>query len=366
MRSFPGRAIPPETMAAFSEFSVDGDDREEMDGGFETDHGAARYRAVRLTTGSDVGAFFVTILPVGGRREITELQTYGVLVTLGVVLLAGISAWFLSGRVLAPVRNLTRTARSISREDRSGRLPVTGTSETVEMAETFNAMLDRLEGVYQSQLEFLRGAGHELRTPLTVAMGHLELVGDDEEQREATIAIVTDELGRMGRIVDDLQSLAESTHPDFVIRRELDLEPLAHDLLLKASALGDRRWQLDEAAEGTIVADRDRLVEAALNLADNAVKNSEPDDTIAIGVGLRGEEVHIWVRDTGVGISLAEQQRIFERFMRGDAAGRRYRGAGLGLAVVATIAEAHGGRVDLDSEPGAGSIFTIVIPQGGS
>jgi signal transduction histidine kinase len=102
-----------------------------------------------------------------------------------------------------------------------------------------------------------------------------------------------------------------------------------------------------------------------LNLAHNAVNHTEPDDTIALGTELSPSELRVWVRDTGTGVSLFDQTRIFDRFTRGRTARRRYRGSGLGLAIVKAIAEAHGGRVELDSLPGQGSTFTIVIPAPG-
>jgi signal transduction histidine kinase len=223
-------------------------------------------------------------------------------------------------------------------------------------------MLDRLEAVYASQLEFLRAAGHELRTPLTVATGHLEVMGDVDEEQEATVRLVLDELGRMTRMVEDLHSLAEAEHPDYLAPRPIDMRELAHELIVKTRALGERDWQLDASANGILVADRDRVLQAVLNLADNAVKNTDAGATIGIGVMTRGEEIHIWVRDTGVGIEPSELERIFHRFVRGREAGRRYRGAGLGLAIVETVAEAHGGRVHVESEHGVGSRFTIVLP----
>jgi signal transduction histidine kinase len=361
LRSFPGRQIPSEALASFAAFAASRDEADEIDGGFDTPDGQARYRAVRFTIGGQSGAFVVAILPAAERREIGNLQTYGGAITFAVVLLAALCAWFLAGRVLAPVRKLTETARTISDAGATRRISVTGSGEAAEMAATFNSMLDRLEAAYRSQLDFLRAAGHELRTPLTVATGHLE-VPPDEGEREATTALILDELSRMGRIIDDLQCLAEAVRPDFLQPGELDLTQLAHDLVGKASALGDRSWQLDETASGTMFADRHRITEAVLNLADNAVKSTQAGDTIGIGVARRGSEVHIWVRDTGVGLDPEEFDRVFERFVRGNDAARRYRGAGLGLAIVKTIAEAHGGSVRVDSELGVGAQFTIVLP----
>jgi two-component system OmpR family sensor kinase len=366
LRAFPGapeKKIPEDAIATFAAFSARGGaPGEQLSGKFTTSAGEASYRAVRVTVGEQTGAFVVAILPQGEQRSIRELQTYGALVTFGAAVLAAALAWFLVGRVTAPVQQLTETARSISGGDLSRRIQVRGTSEAAEMAETFNDMLDRLEAVYRSQLEFLRAAGHELRTPLTVATGHLEVMGKVDEEQQATVTLVLDELGRMTRMVEDLHSLAEAEHPDYLAPQPIDMRELAHELIVKASALGERDWQLDAADSGLLVADRDRILQAVLNLADNAVKNTDPGATIAIGVTARGQEVNIWVRDTGVGIEASELDRIFHRFVRGRDAGRRYRGAGLGLAIVETVAEAHGGRVSVESEPGVGSRFAIVLP----
>lgn len=366
LERFPGRAIPPSELDDFAALSSATSGPQILDGTFDTVEGQARFRAARLALGDERGVFVVVVLPRAAVGEIRELQTYGAAVTAGVVLLAAVAAYFLAGLVLAPVRALTGIARSVSEVDRSGRIPARGTRETIAMADSFNAMLDRLELAHRSQLDFLRAAGHELRTPLTVAMGHLGLMHHDSAERQAeTTALVLDELARMGRIVDDLQSLAESDHPTYVIRRPFELGPLAADLLAKASALGSRVWELDATAEGTVEADRDRLVEAMLNLADNAVKNSDPGDTIGIGVSRTGTELLLWVRDTGSGIHDDDKALLFQRFSRGRSATRRYRGIGLGLAVVLTIVEAHSGRVEVESRHGTGSRFTLKLPIGG-
>jgi signal transduction histidine kinase len=362
LRSFPGREIPAGALASWAEFST-GDGPDEITGTFDAARGEADFHAVRFSLGGERGAFVVTILPEAERRGIEEMQTYGAGVMLAVVMAAAVCAWFLAGRVLAPVRDLTETARSISEADRTARIRVSGAGEAAEMASTFNAMLDRLDAAYQSQIDFVRAAGHELRTPLTVATGHLELLGDDEDERRDVVPIVLDELSRMGRMVDDLQSLVEAAGPDFLQLESLDADLLAHELVAKATALGDRSWRVDHASSGTFLADKHRLTEAVLNLADNAVNHTQPGGVIGIGVELTAGEVRVWVRDTGVGVPAHEAERIFERFARGRGATRRYRGAGLGLAIVQSIAEAHGGRVMLASEPGDGARFTIEIPR---
>jgi two-component system, OmpR family, sensor kinase len=217
--------------------------------------------------------------------------------------------------------------------------------------------------VFRSHRAFVQDASHELRDPLTICRGHLELLGGDPEDQRKTISLVLDELDRMGRIVDDLQLLAEAEQPDFLRPEDVDLGTFAHELVAKASALGPRRWRLDEIADGTLVADRHRLTEAVMNLAHNAVQHTGPDDSIAIGTSLDEHEGRLWVRDTGSGIQVSDQARIFDRFTRGRDAYRRYRGGGLGLAIVRAIAEAHSGRVEVQSDLGIGSTFTIVLPH---
>jgi two-component system, OmpR family, sensor kinase len=361
---FPLDRLPSETLADWERrASSEPGEAEGATGRFGTTRGEAHFRLERIRFRGDIGAFVVTILPAEERSEIGELQTYGFAAGLGILLIASAIAWFIAGRVLAPVRQLTDTARSISQSDLTHRIEARGTSEAAEMARSFNAMLDRIEAVLRTQRQFVHSVGHELRDPLTICRGHLELLGQNPEERQVTVAIVMDELDRMGRIVDDLQVLAEAEHPDFLRPEWMDMQLFAHELVAKASALDSRLWTLDEAPEGTFFADRQRLTEALMNLAHNAVQHTDSEDTIALGTSLTEEEARLWVRDTGAGIPVADQERIFERLTRGTGAHRRYRGGGLGLAIVRAIAEAHGGRVELESRLGQGSKFTIVLPR---
>jgi two-component system, OmpR family, sensor kinase len=361
---FPLDRLPSEALAEWERRASPAPaEADSATGRYDTAQGEAHFRVERVNFGGQVGAFVVTILPTSERDEIAELQTYGVAAGLGILLIASAIAWFIAGRVLAPVRLLTETARSISQSDLTQRIAVRGTGEAAEMARSFNAMLDRLETVFRTQREFVQRIGHELRDPLTICRGHLELLGHDPEERQVTVPIVMDELDRMGRIVDDLQVLAEAEHPDFLQREWIDARLFAHELVAKASALDSRRWTLDLAPDGMFFGDRQRLTEALMNLAHNAVQHTEPDDTVAIGTSLTEEEARLWVRDSGSGVPVADQERIFNRFTRGTGAHRRYRGGGLGLAIVKAIAGAHGGRVELESRLGQGSTFTIVVPQ---
>jgi signal transduction histidine kinase len=363
LSQFPVDRLPSEELADWeSRSSRTPGDPQRAIGNFDTSLGTAYFRARRVRLGDSTGALIVTILPAAELEDINDLQTYGAAATVAILLLASALAWLIAGRVLAPVRLLTETAHSISESDLTQRIEERGSGEAAEMARSFNAMLDRLESVFQSQREFVQDASHELRDPLTICRGHLELLGDDPEERRATTALVMDELDRIGRIVDDLQLLAEAEHPDFLRREWVELELLTQELLAKATALAPRRWGLDGIGSRMILADRQRLTEAVMNLAHNAVQHTVSHDSIAIGTSVVGSDVHVWVRDTGSGISSEDQLVIFERFKRGSDAHRRYRGGGLGLAIVKTVAEAHGGRVELDSRLGEGTKVTMVIP----
>ena len=211
--------------------------------------------------------------------------------------------------------------------------------------------------------QFVHEAMHALRDPLTICRVHLELVGNDPKDQRRAIALVMDELDRIARMINDLELLAEAESPDFLRPEMIDLTLFAHELVAKASALAPRHWVLD-TADGTLQADRQRLTEAVMNLAHNAVQHTHPGGAVAVGLSLDEDEVRISVQDDGVGIALSDQARIFERFTRGKNAQRRYRTNGLGLAVVKAIADAHGGRLELESRAGEGSTFTIVVPRG--
>lgn len=215
----------------------------------------------------------------------------------------------------------------------------------------------------RAQRAFVQEASDALRDPLTICRGHLELLDEDPETQQRTICLVLDELDRMGKMVSNLELLGEAEQPGFVQLEPIDLELFAHEVLAQAGALAPRRWTLDHAAEGTVHADRLRLTEAVMNLADNAVQHTQEAETIAIGTSLSDDEARVWVRDTGIGIAASDQRRIFDRVRRGPEARLRYRGGGLGLAIVKAIAEAHGGSIELASQLGEGSTFTLVLPR---
>jgi signal transduction histidine kinase len=296
------------------------------------------------------------------QEELNEAITALGGVGLAVLLAGSVLAWRLAGGVLRPVRAVTTTARSISETSLERRIPEQGTDEIAQLAATFNDMLDRLERAFDAQRDFLDDAGHELRTPLTIIRGHLELVDpDDPAEVASTRALVLDEIDRMSRLVDELILLAHSRRPDFVRPVQLDVGELTDDLADKVRGLGDRAWSVDERATGDVIVDAQRITQAIVQLAQNAVWHTDESDTVAIGSRVDAGTARLWVRDTGPGIAAADKEHIFDRFYRGrDNASD---GSGLGLSIVRAISEAHGGWVTVDSVPGHGATFTLILPR---
>ena len=334
-----------------------------------TEDGEVRYVAVPITGDGARGTFVVISALAGEREEVTDAVRVAALVLVSVLALAAALAWVLAGRILAPLQELRATARSITQTDITRRIPVTGTDEIAELARTFNAMLDRLEASFASlesavasQRAFVSDASHELRTPITIVRGHLELLGDDPEERRETVALVTDELDRMSRFVDDLLVLAKAEREDFLHIAPLELGALTDELLDKAAGLGRRDWRLEHRGERLLHADRQRLTQAVMGLAQNAVQHTGEGEPIWLGSAAGDGEARLWVRDAGPGVPEADRERIFERFARARGSARRSEGAGLGLSIVRAIAEAHGGRVELDADQARGATFTVVLP----
>jgi signal transduction histidine kinase len=335
--------------------------REPDRGRVSTPAGRVEYLAVpvgpeRSTHGVFVAAIFRDREKSEVNAAVTAVGAFG----FAVLLVASLIAWRLADRVIKPVRELTTTARSISETDLSARIPERGRDEVAQLAATFNSMLGRLERAFESQRRFLDDAGHELKTPLTIVRGHLELLGDDPKERRETMPLVLDELDRMTRIIGDVLLLAKHERSDFLELSTVDVGILTDELHAKAKALAPRDWVIEKRGRGVIVADRQRLTQAMMQLALNAARYSETGEAIRLGSNVSNGEARFWISDEGPGIPFEEQRMIFERFQRGSDT-RRWEGAGLGLAIVKAIAEAHHGRVELKSRPGSGATFTLVI-----
>jgi signal transduction histidine kinase len=313
--------------------------------------------ALDLPTGQK-GVFVALFDATGECEEITQAMTIIIGVTFGVLVISSIAALIDTKRILQPLQRLTNTARLISHTDLTERIPVSGRNEIAELTITFNEMLDRLQTTFNNQKEFFNHAGHELRTPLTIIRVNLEMMGKDPLEQQQTIALVTDELDRMSRYVNDMILLAKSEQPDFLILETVNLSDLTEEIYKKATALGERNWKLDNVGQGRIVCDRHRLTQVIMNLAQNATQQTTAGDRIVIGSVMKNGTARFWVRDYGAGIDPRVHEIIFDRFIRCPDARRRFEG----MAIVKSIIEAHGGRIKLASEMNRGSKFTVFIP----
>jgi signal transduction histidine kinase len=335
------------------------------DGGtteMDTPDGPAQITVQPVSNGSETGALVVVTFLDETRSDLyTTMRTYTIVSLLALFTITAL-AWSQAGRLLRPLRTLRETAEEISATDLARRLPETGNDDITALTRTFNGMLARLEAAFVGQRQFLDDVGHELKTPLTVLRGHLELLDHEDPAEVAqTRALLLDEIDRMSRLVGDLILLAKSGRPDFLALQPVSLERLTHTLLAKARGLGDRAWKLDGAGEAIAAMDEQRITQAVLALADNAVKHTRAGDEIAIGSSYDVDRVRVWVRDTGAGVPDEDKDRIFERFGRSEVpAGDE--GFGLGLSIVQAITEAHGGTVTVeDAEPGARFVLTLPV-----
>jgi signal transduction histidine kinase len=321
--------------------------------------------------GAPTTGTYVVAHAIGQQRDaLVETMRIYALVAVGSLVVVGLVGWVVAGRLLGPLHALRDAAGRIHEDDLTERIPERGDDDVSQLTRSYNAMLDRLQTSFETQRQFLDDAGHELRTPVTILSGHLQVLDpDDPAAVRETRALLLDETDRMGRLVEDLILLAKARRPDFLRPGTVDLAVLTDEVLDKARGLGERDWHLDALADVRLPGDEQRLTQALLQLCHNAVKFSDPGSTVGIGSRLvpahespDGEaHARVWVRDEGLGIAPDDVHRVFDRFARAET-GRGVEGSGLGLAIVAAIAEAHGGHVDVDSEPGRGSVLTIVLP----
>ena len=286
------------------------------------------------------------------------------------IALAG--GWFLAGRALQPVEAITEAARRIAAGDLTQRLVVTrSTDEIGRLATTFNEMIARLETSFRQIQQFSADASHELRTPLTVMKGETELAlrrPRSPDEYRLVLESNLEEIDRMARIVEDLLFLSRADLGEVHMERQpVRLDALVEDIQRQAAVLGQEQGieVLIEAIQpATVLGDELRLRELVLNIVENAVRYSRAGGQVKMVV-LRREEsaVYLTVSDQGIGISPKAQGRIFDRFYRADEArAHSPKGTGLGLAICKWIAEVHQGRIEVESEPGKGSRFTVALP----
>ncbi|MFT4219248.1 MAG: HAMP domain-containing sensor histidine kinase [Microbacterium sp.] len=325
-----------------------------------------RYLAVPLeVAGSAEPSRVVFAMAYDVEAELRELdgaaRVFLITTAIAVAVIA-VVATIVSTRLLRPLRDMRETAQRVSAQSLSERLPVHGRDDVSELAGTMNDMLDRLGDALDSQRRLLSDVGHELKTPITIVRGYVEVMdaADPGDVRE-TQRLVTDELDRMGGLVQDLAGAASLYGPQPVAMRPVDTADLVDQIARKAAAIEGAEVSTGSVADVATRLDPARITQAMLQLAQNAVTHG--GGSVQIGCRAVGAVLELSVSDHGPGVPADARTAIFDRFHRGtDAEGRGTRGSGLGLDIVRLIAEAHGGRAFVRDADGGGAQFVIAIP----
>jgi heavy metal sensor kinase len=304
------------------------------------------------------------------QQTLERLRTFSFEALIVLFFASLVVGWVVAGRVLAPIGRITGVAREIQATDLSRRIRLQGPNDELkQLADTFDAMLARIDAAFAAQQQFLADASHELRNPLAIIRTNADLALTDkdpqvDELRQAVV-VVKRASDRMARLVDDLLALARRESPTFAIE-QVDLgravSEASEEFLAPAEARG---IVLDRAvAPGVVVmGDADALKRAVANLLENAVRLAPSGSRIRLAVGSERGLAWIAVSDEGPGIAPEHQPRVFDRFWRADKGrSRADGGTGLGLSIVRQIAQSHGGDVQLQSKLGVGSTFTIWLP----
>jgi signal transduction histidine kinase len=309
--------------------------------------------------------------PLGG---FIKFATQSALVLIGTGTLFGIGAGvWLSRRMTAPLENLAQGAAEIGRGDLSVRVTPKGSAEMVELAEAFNRMTSDLQTAEQLRQHMLADVAHELRTPLTVLQGNLRAILDDVYPLDkAEIARLYDQTRHLHRLVNDLHELAQAEAGRLPLTRApLDLAALAAeavDVFVPIAEMEEVALTFGAQTTPLLVnADRARLMQVLQNLLANALRHTPAGGSVAVTVDRRAGVAAVAIQDSGDGIEAAHLPYLFDRFYRTDSArDRDAGGAGLGLAIVRALVEAHGGAVSVASQGrGAGSTFSVTLPLAG-
>ncbi|HYI50490.1 MAG TPA: HAMP domain-containing sensor histidine kinase [Microbacterium sp.] len=328
-----------------------------------TDQGSLKYIAIPITMqGDPQTGIYVRAIDLGAELSpVTAAITTYSIAAVAVIGAIGIVGWFVAGRLLSPIRDLRDAADAITLDDMSPRLAPQGNDDISDLTRTVNSMLDRLEGSVDVQRQLLDDVRHELKTPITIVRGHLEMMNpSDAADVASTREIGMAELDRMTRLVDDIDLLATVEGDGFAMT-EVNLAALTARVGELVAVIPGHAWSVGATAEGVIHGDSDRLLQAWLQLADNAAKYTPEESPIELGSRLDASGASLWVSDHGAGIPPASRHRIFRRFDRAQGK-RSVGGSGLGLAIVDAIAKGHGGLCAVSDTPGGGATFTIHLP----
>lgn len=317
----------------------------------------------------------VGVLQVGmslGLVDVALSTLAMVLVMLAVIfmVLAGLAAWLVTGQALAPLEAVTRVATQITRADDLQRRisPTWVTDDEVgQLITAFNQTLERLEKLFNTQRRFLADVSHELRTPLTVIKGNIGLLRRLGTADEESLSSIDSEVDRLSRLVGDLLLLAQAESGRLpMMMGPVALDTAALEAFKQISMLaGDKvQIRLLEIDQIRVLGDPDRLKQVLVNLLYNALQHTPAGGQISLALRRDGSRAQIMVSDNGAGIPAEDLPHIFERFYRAEKSRKRTAstGFGLGLSIVYWIVRNHNGTIEVKSEEGKGTTFTIYLP----
>lgn len=330
---------------------------------YGTGSAEVRFVAIPVNGATDSGHLVAAIYLEKALAVVNSTLTQLAILFSMAFLLALALGWLVAGRILLPIRQLSKMTRGISDATTEERLPVSGqNSEIGSIVEDFNGMLDRTSSAFASQRRFVDDAGHELKTPLTIIRGHLDLVRNSPNETKASMAIIEDEVLRMTRIVKDLQTLTKSNQPSFIQTASLEPSEIVDEVFVKSTPLAIRKWSIIAPDIGPASLDRQRMVQALIQLVDNSIKHTVESDSIVIGCRLNKNEIEFFVGDSGPGIPLEARGEVQERFVRGGWTSQDSEGSGLGLTIVSAIAKGHQGSVFIGDSILGGAEVGITVP----
>lgn len=316
---------------------------------------------------------WVEALPSGGSQPeatssdvLRSMRFVSFIGVAGIAILGGAGAYWLAGRALHPLRQMSRAAQSIDAASLDKRLASDGPDDELkELAGAFNAMLARLERAFTQQRRFVSDAAHELRTPLATLRANVEAALSNPtrtvEDRRDTAEAAERSLTRLESLIADLLILAtEDRAPS---GEKIALGPLLEDVLLDLRPVALERavsLHIVGEAEVTVRGEESLLRRVFHNLVENGIHYNRAGGRVELTVQTEDGWAIVKVTDTGIGISAEEQPHIFERFYRGGGSRAQHRGGvGLGLAIVADVIRRHGGTIEVESVPGVGCTFTV-------
>jgi signal transduction histidine kinase len=330
-----------------------------------------RVLTVPLRMGGEDGSETIVYLQVARLLDSYESFNRFLIIALFIGLAAVTASLFLAVLLtpssFKPLEDIAAVARQITNaDDLSRRVPDTGrTDEIGVLARAFNQSLERLERVFQTQQRLLADVSHELRTPLTAIRGNVDLMrrmgGADPE----SLAIIQEEVERMTRLVDDLLLLARADAGGLPLeRKSVELDTIFLEVYRQVSLLEKSvEVSIEDVDQACVLGDADRLKQLLLNLVDNAVKYTPPGGHVTLSLSKVNGWASIHIADTGVGIPPEDLPYIFDRFYRVDKARNRGQGgSGLGLSIAKWIAKVHGGDIEVISQVGQGTTFTVILP----